>query len=74
MTGESTAWYKSFIVWLGIALTLLILAACIHMIIVSVGTDTGPKGKTTKGITHVLGMPLTHEPTSNHEEVEPNTD
>ncbi len=64
MNTESMPWYKSPIVWLGIALTVLILAACIHMIIVSAGTDTGPKGQKTKDITHILGMPLTHESTS----------
>lgn len=63
MKDERMPWYKSPIIWLGIALTVLILGACIHMIIVSAGTDVGPKGQKTKDITHILGMPLTHEST-----------
>lgn len=73
MNHESIPWYKSPIVWLGIALTVLILAACIHMVIVSTGTDTGPKGQKTKDITHILGMPLTHESTPQQAEEEDST-
>lgn len=73
MNSERMPWYKSAIVWLGIALTVLILAACIHMIIISAGTDTGPKGKKTKDITHILGMPLAHESISDDTEEEDST-
>lgn len=64
-------WYKAPIVWLGVFLTLLVLAGCIHMIMVghqasTSEASTSSSKKDEKALTHILGMPLSRD-ASNHD-------
>lgn len=58
-------WYKAPIAWLGVFLTLLVLAGCIHMIMVghqaNSASETKNSNKDDKALTHILGMPLSQE-------------
>lgn len=56
-------WYRSGIVWLGVFLTLLVIAGCIHLIVITraykIDTTEPVAAQTTPGeLTHFRGMPL----------------
>lgn len=64
--GAGTPWYRVPVVWIGIFLTLIILAGLIHLIIVShdyQGQTALPKAE-TRELNRVLGVPLAREPQS----------
>ena len=60
-TATYLPWYRSGVVWLGIFITVLVLAGCIHFVVVTrpyiqaldAQAETGKKE-----ITHFKGMPL----------------
>lgn len=69
-------WYKAPIVWLGVFLTLLVLAGCIHMIMVGHQASTNEEStsnKNDKALTHILGMPLSRDAPSHNNTAEGNT-
>lgn len=61
-----TSWYRVPVVWIGIFLTLIILAGLVHLIIVShdYQGQTAPAKPETRELRHVLGVPLSREPQS----------
>lgn len=69
-SSESTkhAWYSVPVVWLGIFLTLLVIAGLVHMAVLGhkhASDALAPKPK-TKAITHILGVPISEPaPTQN---------
>ena len=57
-------WYRVAVLWLGIFITLLILAGCIHLLIVShqhSSDSPSPTATDSKQLTHLLGVPLSRE-------------
>lgn len=61
-------WYRSGIVWLGIALTVLVIVGCVHLVVVTrayVHTiDSPTENSSTKELTTFRGMQLHSSPKS----------
>lgn len=66
-TGDTKLpWYRSSIVWLGIAITLIVLAGCIHFVIItrSLVAATPTEAAPQKELSRILGVPLSSQPQS----------
>lgn len=67
-------WYRSFIVWLGIALTVFIFAGCVHFLYVGAqlrGQENSLKTpEKKKELTHILGVPISASSISTTEKKE----
>lgn len=61
--GTRTPWYRVPVVWIGIFLTLLIMAGLLHLIIVShnYSGQTALPATATRDLNRVLGVPLARE-------------
>ncbi|MDF1779700.1 MAG: hypothetical protein P1U67_00240 [Alcanivoracaceae bacterium] len=63
-TDDLTRWYQVPLLWMCIGLFLLILAGCVHLIVVSLEIDNAYPANTKPNGTLVFGIPLTRDDTS----------
>lgn len=62
-------WYRSSIVWLGIIITLVVLAGCIHFVVVTrdlVLQSPNTAAPVKKELTTILGVPMSSSPAENN--------